>query len=281
MSSLNVDRGGRSQRSKESASAALQALAARASHADYARRGVPIADRNIRVVMVDDHAILRGALRALLHAAPDVQVVGEATNGKDAVEVVQRLAPDVVVLDLDMPDGDGGTATRELSRLEPAPKILILTMHSEEERLVPLLTDGALGILSKDCSERDHIDAIRVVANGDFFVRPTVARILAANAMPRPRRPEIDEAQAKLDSLSARERVVLRRVAEGYSGVEIARALGITAKTIDTYKNRIAEKLGFTHRTEYVRFALGLGLLGDGSRRNADEIPHLHRQPGL
>jgi DNA-binding NarL/FixJ family response regulator len=240
-----------------------------------------VGDRIIRVILVDDHAILRDALRALLRAAPDVQVVGEAANGKDAVAVAERMAPDVVVLDLDMPGGDGATATRELSRLEHAPRILILTMHSEEERLVPVLTDGALGFLSKDCAEHDLIDAIRVVASGDFFVRPSVARILAANAIPRPRHAPLDDARAKLDRLSPRERIVLRRVAEGYSGVEIARALGITAKTIDTYKNRIAEKLGFTHRTEYVRFALTLGLIGGGGRQNADEIPQLHRQPVL
>ena len=279
MNSNHLARGAGSSGPAESASAALQALAARASRTQYTRRGVPVGNDTIRVVLVDDHAILRDALRALLHTTPDIQVVGEAANGKDAVALVERLAPDVVVLDLDMPDGDGATAACELVRLEHAPRILILTMHSEEERLVPLLTDGALGFLSKDCADHDLIDAIRVVASGDFFVRPSVARILAANAMPRPRHSSLDEARAKLDLLSARERVVLRRVAEGYSGVEIARTLGITAKTIDTYKNRIAEKLGFTHRTEYVRFALSLGLLGDESRRNADEIPRLHRQP--
>jgi DNA-binding NarL/FixJ family response regulator len=281
MKSTQHDRGGASSGPSESASAALQALAMRASHAQYARRGVPVGNATIRVILVDDHAILRAALRALLHTAPDVQVVGEASNGKDALAVVERLAPDVVVLDLEMPGGNGTTATREIARLEHAPKILILTMYSEEERLVPLLTDGALGFLSKDCAEHDLIDAIRVVASGDFFVRPSVARILAANAMPRPRHSALDDARAKLDTLSARERVVLRRVAEGYSGVEIARALGITAKTIDTYKNRIAEKLGFTHRTDYVRFALGLGLLGGESRLNADETSQIHRQPRL
>ena len=280
MTSDHRDRGAGSSGPADSASAALQALAARASRAQYARRGVPVGNDTIRVILVDDHAILRDALRALLHATPDVQVVGEAANGKDAVAVVERLAPDVVVLDLEMPGGDGATAAHELSRLEHAPRILILTMHSEEERLVPLLTDGALGFLSKDCADHDLIDAIRVVASGDFFVRPSVARILAANAMPRPHS-ALDDARAKLEMLSARERVVLRRVAEGYSGVEIAHALGITTKTIDTYKHRITEKLGFTHRTEYVRFALSLGMLGNDSRQNADEIPQLHRQPAL
>jgi DNA-binding NarL/FixJ family response regulator len=228
------------------------------------------------VLLVDDHAILRDGLRALLRSAPDIQVVGEAANGSDAISAVQRSAPDVVLMDLDMPGIDGTTATREIAALDPAPKVLILTMHTEEERLVPLLKDGARGFLSKDCAERDLIDAIRVVASGEFYVRPNVARILAANAMPRHQESSIDDDRRKLELLSARERSVLQRVAEGYSGVEIARMLDITPKTVDTYKTRIGQKLGFTHRTDYVRFALRLGLIGDASsQRNADEESNL------
>jgi DNA-binding NarL/FixJ family response regulator len=240
------------------------------------RRGVPVANDIIRVLLVDDHAILRDGLRALLRSAPDIQVVGEAANGSDAISAVQRSAPDVVLMDLDMPGIDGTTATREIAALDPAPKVLILTMHTEEERLVPLLKDGARGFLSKDCAERDLIDAIRVVASGEFYVRPNVARILAANAMPRHQESSIDDDRRKLELLSARERSVLQRVAEGYSGVEIARMLDITPKTVDTYKTRIGQKLGFTHRTDYVRFALRLGLIGDASsQRNADEESNL------
>lgn len=243
-------------------SSTLQGVASLATQSRYARRGVPVSNDTIRVLLVDDHAILRDALRALLNLAPDIQVVGEATDGKNAVEIAQRLAPDVVVMDLDMPGGDGETATRALSQLDPAPKVLILSMHTEEERLVPLLKDGARGYLSKDCADCDLIDAIRVVAAGEFFVRPTVARILAANAMPKRHESAMDENRKKLDLLSGRERSVLQHVAEGYTGVEIARMLDITPKTVDTYKNRIAQKLGFTHRTDYVRFALRLGLIG-------------------
>jgi DNA-binding NarL/FixJ family response regulator len=235
-----------------------------------------VANDIIRVLLVDDHAILRDGLRALLRSAPDIQVVGEAANGSDAISAVQRSAPDVVLMDLDMPGIDGTTATREIAALDPAPKVLILTMHTEEERLVPLLKDGARGFLSKDCAERDLIDAIRVVASGEFYVRPNVARILAANAMPRHQESSIDDDRRKLELLSARERSVLQRVAEGYSGVEIARMLDITPKTVDTYKTRIGQKLGFTHRTDYVRFALRLGLIGDASsQRNADEESNL------
>ena len=239
-----------------------------------ARRGVPVADGVIRVVLVDDHAILRDGVRALLQATPDIQVVGEAGDGNEAVAVARRSAPHVVVLDLDMPRADGATATVALSRLDPAPKVLILSMHEEDERVVPLLENGARGYLSKDCAHQDLVDAIRVVAAGNYFVRPAVARILAANVISKRQEATVDADRRQLDLLSVRERSVLQRVAQGYSGVEIARMLAITPKTIDTYKNRIGEKLGFTHRTEYVRFALRLGLIDDG-QLSRDTASHL------
>jgi DNA-binding NarL/FixJ family response regulator len=264
----------------ESTASPLQSAVALASQGRYARRGVPVANDVIRVLLVDDHTILREGVRALLRSTPDIQVIGDAATGRDAVAVAQRTAPDVVVMDLDMPDGDGATATAEMQRLDPAPKVLILTMHTEEERLVTLLKMGARGFLSKECAEHDLVDAIRVVASGEFFVRPNVTRILAANAMPHRTPTSIDDDRRKLSLLSARERSVLQRVAEGYSGVEIARMLDITPKTVDTYKTRIGQKLGFTHRTDYVRFALRLGLIGDGtSQQNTDDVASVHRHP--
>jgi two-component system, NarL family, response regulator NreC len=230
----------------------------------------------IRVLLVDDHAILREGLKALLRQFADIQIVGEAATGRDAVAAVGRHAPDVVVMDLEMPGDDGATTTREMSRLDPPPNVLILTMHTEEERLVPLLRDGARGYLSKDCTEHELVDAIRAVAAGDFFVRPAVTRLLASNAMPHATDAAGNDARRQLETLSARERTVLQRTAEGFSGVEIARMLSITSKTVDTYKTRIGEKLGFTHRTDYVRFALRLGLItDDGRQRFADEVPQL------
>jgi DNA-binding NarL/FixJ family response regulator len=245
-------------------------------------RGVPVSNSAIRVMLVDDHTIVRDGLRGLLRGAPGIEVVGEASNGVEALAAVAQCAPDVVVMDLHMPAGDGATATREIAKLEHPPKVLILTMHTEEERLIPLLEGGASGFLSKDAAESEFIDAIRVVASGDVYVRPTIAPWLAANARPHtPRRSPLDEAREKLALLSAREQSVLRRVAEGYSGVEIARMLGITPKTVDTYKNRIGQKLGFTHRTDYVRLALRLGLLNAGeSQQNTDEASPLRRHSG-
>lgn len=258
-----------------------RSVPASAAHGRCVRRSVPLSNDTIRVMIVDDHAILREGLRRLLGSTPDIQVVGEASNGVDALTVAAQCSPDVIVMDLDMPEGDGATATRELAKLERPPRVLILTMHSAEERLVALLGGGASGFLTKDAAEGELVDAIRVVASGEVYVRPSVARLLAANARPRTQQSLLDEAHARLETLSARERMVLRRIAEGYSGVEIGRMLGVTPKTVDTYKNRIGQKLGFTHRTEYVRFALRLGLLGDDSQQNTDEESRLRRQPGV
>jgi DNA-binding NarL/FixJ family response regulator len=227
----------------------------------YARRGVSTSDETIRVALIDDHTIVRSGLKALLRGAPDIVVVGEASSGSEAVALVTRTGADVVVMDLDMPGGDGAAATRALSREAPWVKVLILTMHTEQERLLPLLNDGARGYLAKDAADRELLDAIRVVASGDIYVRPAVARLLAQAIVPQPK--PADSMSRRYASLSDRERTVLGLVAEGFNGPEIGTRLGITAKTVDTYKQRIEDKLGLSHRSDYVRFALDSGLLGD------------------
>jgi DNA-binding NarL/FixJ family response regulator len=224
----------------------------------YVRRGVSVCDTPIRVLLVDDHAVLRLGLRALLTTIPDISVVGDGSNGLEALALAERLHPDVVVLDLDMPGGDGATATRALCALARAPKILILSMHAEEEQLIPLLEDGATGYLCKEAAGRDLVAAIRVVASGDVYVRPHVARLLARSMR---RRGVPDVRRQAFESLSDREQLVVRLTAEGYSGVEIGKQLCISPKTIDTYKQRIEHKLGIAHRTEYVRLALSLELI--------------------
>ncbi len=234
----------------------------------YARRGVAASGEPIRVVLADDHAILRSGIKALLRTAPDIVVVGEASTGEEAVALATRTAADVVVMDLDMAGGGGAAATRSLVRLAPATRVLILTMHTEAERLLPLLNDGARGYLAKDAAERELVDAIRTVAGGDVYVRPAVARMLAASlvrnaeAAAAPAAPAAPASPAaRFESLSDRERAVVRMVAEGFNGPEIGARLGITAKTVDTYKQRIEDKLGLAHRSDYVRFGLEAGLL--------------------
>ena len=240
--------------------ASLAGAAAALATRPYVRRGAPATGETIRVVLADDLALLRAGLKALLRSAPDIVVVGEAASGPDAVQLATTLNPDVVVMDLDMPGG-GAAATEALAAQESPVRVLILTMHTEEERLLPLLRSGARGYLAKDAADRELVDAIRVVASGEVYVRPAVARLLArAFAPPRDPVPASDAPERRLESLSEREREVLRLVATGYSGPEAGRLLGITAKTVDTYKQRIEDKLGFAHRTDYVRFALAAGL---------------------
>src|SRR5687768_6867860 len=222
----------------------------------YSKRGVPASGEPIRILLVDDHTIVRAGLKALLRSAPDIVLAGEAEGGDDAVALAARVSPQVVVMDLDMPRGDGVTATRAMAALERPPRVLILTMHSEESRLLEVLEAGASGYLMKDAAERELIEAIRAVNAGEVYVRPRVARLLAARVRDGGATAARD--QGALEALSDRERTVVRMIAEGYNGPEIGRRLGISAKTVDTYKQRVEEKLGLVHRTEYVRFALEL-----------------------
>lgn len=246
-------------RPESDSSSRLAQLGATLAERPYARRGAPIGNETIRVVLVDDHAMVREGLRLLLRSAPDVAVVGEAENGAAAFALVQRLIPDVVVLDLDMPVSDGASVLREIRQALPSVRVLVLTMHSEHDRLLPLLEAGARGYLTKEAAARDLIEAIRVVAAGEVYVRPMAARLLAAALVPQ--RADVT-ARSRYRALSLREQTILRMMAEGYSGAEIARQLGISTKTVDAYKRRVEDKLGLRHRTDYVRFAIEAGILG-------------------
>ena len=220
----------------------------------YVRRGVAARTERITVMLVDDHHLVRTGIKAILRSSTDITVVGEADGGRAAVALATRLRPEVIVMDLGMPDGDGLTATRALHMAVPDSLVLVVTMSPEHEKLLPVLHAGARGYLCKSAVERDLVEAIRVVAAGEVYVRPAVSKALAASAVEPPR--QRDDARARLHRLSDREQYVLVQTARGYNGPEIGRQLGITAKTVDTYKQRIAEKLGVSHRTEYVRLAL-------------------------
>jgi two-component system, NarL family, response regulator NreC len=237
----------------------LAQLGAAIAARPYARRGISMSSETIRIVLVDDHTMVREGLRLLLRTAPDIAVVGEAADGAAAVDLAQRVTPHIVVLDLDMPGGDGLAALRELGRTMPSVRVLILSVHPEHERLLPLLDAGARGYLTKEAASRDLLEAIRVVAAGEVYVRPAAARLLAAALIPKAAG---ETARDRFETLSEREQTVLTLVAQGYSGAEIARQLGISTKTVDAYKNRVQQKLGLEHRTEYVRFAVKARLLG-------------------
>jgi len=222
----------------------------------------------IRVVLVDDHQIVRAGLKAVLSTAKDITVVGEGGTGRDAIALAERVDPHVIVMDLSMPDMDGLTATRELQKANalrtPTPgepitrRVLVLTMHTEDEHLVALLEAGAGGYLLKSVADRELVDAVRTVAAGDVYVQPTAARALARGLA---RRDGNAEERTRFEKLTDREQAVLKMVAEGFTAPEIGEQLTISPKTVDTYKQRIGEKLGLSHRSDYVKFALKLGLL--------------------
>ena len=212
----------------------------------------------IRVVLVDDHAIVRTGLKAVLADAPEIDVVGEASGGYEAVDLLTRIAADVVVMDLSMSDGDGLTATREITGAGDGTRVLVLTMHAEEAYLEAVLEAGASGYLGKANADRDLVEAVHAVARGEIFVQPSAARVLAQGAR---RRDEQATERARYERLTDREREVMRLIAEGYTAPEIGEQLAISPKTVDTYKQRVNDKLGLTHRADYVKLALKLGLL--------------------
>ncbi len=215
---------------------------------------------SIRVILADDHTVVRAGLRAVLGASPDIEVVGEASDGADAVELAERLDPDVVIMDLTMDRMDGATATREIVAKQLRARVLVLTMHAEEDYLLPVLEAGAAGYLMKNAADRELVDAVRTVARGDMFIRPSAARILAQGIT---KKDPLDAERARFERLTDREQNVLRLTAQGYSAPEIGERLFISPKTVDTYKQRIGDKLGLTHRAEYIAFALKLGLLAE------------------
>jgi len=214
----------------------------------------------IRVVLADDHAIFRAGLRALLELEEGVEVVGEAATGDEATERARVLRPDVVVMDLSMPEGSGLEATRRIAALNLGVQVLVLTVHAEEEYLVPVVDAGASGYLTKASADRDLMEAIRTVARGEVYLPARAATLL----LQQYRTVEDSESEeGRLRDLSSREREVLALTAEGFSSSEIGEKLFISPKTVDTYRSRIMRKLGLTHRSELVRFALKVGLLRD------------------
>ncbi len=210
----------------------------------------------IRILLVDDHAVLRVGLRALLEAEPGMMVVGEAGTGEAGVQMVAGTRPDVVIMDLSMPGMGGLEATRQIIAQNPATRVLVLTMHGEEEHLLPVLDAGGSGYVNKRSADEELIEAIRTVARGEVFLYPSAAKLLLQGFKGKEKGEE-----EPLQKLTEREREVLGYTVEGFSSTEIGKKLFISPKTVDTYRSRIMEKLGLHHRSELVRFALQQGLL--------------------
>ncbi|HEU4560073.1 MAG TPA: response regulator transcription factor [Longimicrobium sp.] len=213
--------------------------------------------KQIRILLVDDHAVLRAGLRALLEAEPDFLVVGEAATGEEGVMKARQLLPDVVLMDLSMPGAGGLAAVKEISALGKEIRTLVLTMHGEEEHLLPVLEAGGSGYVNKRSADEELIEAIRTVASGDVFLYPSGAKLLLRGLKQKAEPGQEDP----LEKLTEREREVLGYTVEGYSSSEIGKKLFISPKTVDTYRARIMEKLNLHHRSELVRFALQTGLL--------------------
>jgi two-component system response regulator NreC len=212
------------------------------------------------VMLADDHAMLRAGLKALINAEPDMHVVGEAGNGEEAVRLAEQVRPDVVVMDISMPVMDGLAATAAIAAKLPETRVLVLTMHAEEQYLLKVLEAGGSGYVLKRSADTELMEAIRTVRRGEAFLYPSATRLLL-QAYQQGDRPQIPAG----GKLSEREAEVLRLTAEGYSNTEIGGQLYLSPKTVDTYRQRIMEKLGLHHRAELVRYALDTGLLNPRS----------------
>ncbi|RZK99748.1 MAG: response regulator transcription factor [Rubrivivax sp.] len=219
----------------------------------------------IRVLLADDHDVVRLGLKALLNSAPGIEVVGEARDGGEALALVDALAPDIVIMDVSMAGMDGVAATRELARRQVGTRVLALTMHEEEAYLVPLLEAGAMGYVVKSAASAVLLHAIHAVAQGRRFVRPEAAGVLAEELV---RRKATGDTHQRYASLSERERTVFLLIARGYSSSQIGDRLCISAKTADTYRRRINDKLDIGDRADYVRLASSLGMLGPESTQH-------------
>ena len=212
----------------------------------------------IRVLLVDDHAIIRAGVRMLLETQPDVEVAGEAEGGRDGVRLAEELRPDVVVMDLSMPDMDGFEATRRIKQLSPGIAVLALTMHDSEEYFFEVLKAGASGYVPKKAAPTDLVTAIRAVSTGGVFLFPTVAKSLVGDYL---KRVEAGGERASYDGLTDREREVLKLIAEGHTNQEIADQLVISSKTVERHRANIMDKLNLHSRTELVKYAIRKGLI--------------------
>jgi DNA-binding NarL/FixJ family response regulator len=209
-----------------------------------------------RVFLADDHAIMREGLRLLINMQPDMEVVGEAGNGRAACQQVRELRPDIVVMDLSMPEMDGMQATEAIKGSCPEVKILILTVHEDEDYLRLLLKKGASGYLIKSAVADDLARAIRRIMEGGLYLDPSLTERLVQSSM------GITAEHPRQESeLSEREAEVMRLIAWGHTNVEIAEQLHLSVRTVETYKARIMEKLHFNSRTDIVRYALRRGWL--------------------
>lgn len=208
----------------------------------------------IRVLLADDHAVVRDGLRALLEAQPGIEVVGDVSNGREAVRESQRLRPDVVVMDIAMPDLNGIEATLQMQDVCPSTRVLILSMHSTTEHIFRALRAGARGYLLKDSAGVEVVEAVRDVHAGGRYLSKRIAATVVDDYISERHR------SSPLDCLSRRERQILQLIAEGKTSTEVGTMLFLSPKTVDTYRSRMMHKLGIGDLPNLVKFAIQHGI---------------------
>jgi two-component system response regulator NreC len=209
--------------------------------------------KRIRILLADDHAVVRQGFKMILAAQPDMEIVGEAANGREAVELAEQLRPDVVVMDVSMPELNGIEATRRLASSVPHARVVALSMHKDSVYVREILRAGARGYLLKDSGAADLVAAIRAVASGESYLSPAVANAVLDDYRRHATNP--------IDLLTSREREVLQMLAEGKTNKEIAGVLNLSVYTVDAHRGRIMEKLNLHSIGELVRFAVRNGLI--------------------
>lgn len=212
----------------------------------------------IRLLMVDDHAVVRLGLRMLLDNEDDIEIIGEADSASEAMNEISRLKPDVVLMDIGLPDLSGIDATREIKRLWPKIAIIALTIHEDEEYFFQMLDAGASGYVPKRAAPEELITAIRAAARGEVYLYPSMAKLLVKDYL------SMEHQQASNDTLNGltpREREVLTHLAEGESNTEIGGSLGISPKTVARHRENIMGKLNLHSRSELVKYAIRKGII--------------------
>lgn len=212
----------------------------------------------IKVLLADDHQVFREGIRLLLEKVSDMEVVGEAENGSEAVSKAGQLLPDVVLMDITMPELNGLEATRQIKQAYPQVKVLILTMHETDQYLSEMLEVGASGYVVKTTSSRELLAAIRAVQQGDVYLYPSIARMLVGDYL---QRVKSGEEKTSYNGLTPREREILRYIAEDRQNREIANMLGISVRTVQTHRTNLMEKLGAHDRTQLVKYAIQKGII--------------------
>jgi DNA-binding NarL/FixJ family response regulator len=209
--------------------------------------------RTARILLADDHAVVRKGFRLIIQSQPDMDVVGEASNGHEAVLLVGQLKPDVIVMDVTMPEMNGIEATRRITEASPHTRVLALSMHKESVYVREILRAGAKGYLLKDSADSDLLSAIRSVSRGDGYLSPGVSEAVLSDYRRHVTNP--------VDLLTSREREVLQMIAEGKTNKEIANSLNLSVYTVEAHRGRVMEKLNLHNTGDMVRFALRNGLI--------------------